>query len=273
MTLIPDTDPAPDKWTTAVFGAATGQQQKQQFSGGGVDFTAGSTTTLTITETPIPTSKDALDVFFDAAYQQESEWSYNASTGVITFNSAIPTGTLKVQARWISPLAIGTPADGTVTLAKMANIATQKLIGRSTSGTGVPEALSIDSTTLQLSGGTLSTKSPFNASYDSGDQTITAAGTLTLTHNLGVLPKDIVCFLHCTTAEFGYSIGDMVPCAGFASYDGTASRGVQFYDLTTTQMSLRFANGAATMALLNKTTGVYVATTNANWKLVVRAYG
>src|SRR5262249_12479502 len=34
-------------------------------------------------------------------------------------------------------------ADGQVTLAKMANIATDRLIGRDTTGTGVPEALTV----------------------------------------------------------------------------------------------------------------------------------
>lgn len=119
VTLIPDTDSTPDKWTVAQFGAVSGQQIKQQFSAG-VGFTAGSSTTITLTETPLPSAKDALVIHFDGAYQQESEWSYVAATGVITFGSAIPGGTSKVECVWSTPLAIGTPADSTVTTSKLA---------------------------------------------------------------------------------------------------------------------------------------------------------
>lgn len=119
-TLIPDTDPAPDKWSASDWGASTGQQKKQQFTGG-VDYTAGVTTTLTITETALPSSKDVLTIWFDGAYQQESEWEYVASTGVITFDAAIPGGTAKVECVWTTPLAIGTPADATVSGAKLTN--------------------------------------------------------------------------------------------------------------------------------------------------------
>lgn len=117
--LTPDTDPTPDKWSTADFGAGVGNQQKQQFTAG-AGFTAGVSTTITLTETPLSSSKDALQIYFDGAYQQESEWSYNSGSGVVTFNSVIPGSVAKIQAVWISPLAIGTPADGTVSAAKLA---------------------------------------------------------------------------------------------------------------------------------------------------------
>lgn len=116
-TLIPDVDPAPDKWSVVAFGATTGDRKKQQFLAGS-DFTAGSSTTLTLTETPIAPSADALDIFFDAANQQESEWAYNAASGVVTFTSAIPLGVSKIEAKWITPLSIGAPGDGTVSLTK-----------------------------------------------------------------------------------------------------------------------------------------------------------
>lgn len=48
-----------------------------------------------------------------------------------------------------------TIANGAVSLAKMANMATNKLLGRSTAGTGAPEVISIGAG-LTLSGGTLS---------------------------------------------------------------------------------------------------------------------
>lgn len=178
-TFVPDKDPSPDEWTTADFGAAVGQQLKQQFSAG-TDFTAGTTTTLTLTETPLPSSKDALDVYFDTGYQQENTFSYNPTTGVVTFSSPIPIGTQKVQFSWGTPLAIGTPADGTVTtpkiadanvtLAKIQNISTARVLGRSTAGSGAPEQLSL-SGNLNLSGGVLS------ANPVSGNTVATTSGT------------------------------------------------------------------------------------------------
>jgi len=127
-TLIPDIDTAPDKWSVAQFGATAGQQLKQQFADG-ADFTAGSSTTITITETPLPVSKDALTSYFDGVYKEEDSWSVVSSTGVITFGSAIDGGTSKIEVVWMTPLAIGTPGDGTVTTAKIAdaNVTTAKI--------------------------------------------------------------------------------------------------------------------------------------------------
>lgn len=114
--LIVDPDPATDRWVPVGFGATvtTGQQQSQTFTGGS-NYTAGTTTTLTLTTTPIAPSSAALDIFFDGVYQHSSEWSYNPTSGVITFGSAIPLGVLKVFCKWQSvSLPIGTPSVGTV---------------------------------------------------------------------------------------------------------------------------------------------------------------
>jgi len=117
VNLVGDTDGTPDKWTSAAFGAGAGDIKNQTFTGG-VDYTGGSTTTLTLTNTPIAPSSAALDVIFDGVYQHPSEWSYNPGTGVITFTSAIPVGVLKVFTQWASSaIAVGTPSDGTVSWA------------------------------------------------------------------------------------------------------------------------------------------------------------
>src|SRR5260221_13327427 len=50
----------------------------------------------------------------------------------------------------------------------------------------------------------------FTLSYDSGDQTITSGGALTLAHGLGATPKIIQALLHCSTAEAGYTAGDFL---------------------------------------------------------------
>lgn len=123
VNLIADTDGTPDIWTSAAFGAGAGEIKNQTFTGG-VDYTGGSTTTLTLTNTPIAPSSAALDVIFDGVYQHPSEWSYNPGSGVITFTSAIPVGVAKVFTQWVaSSITIGTPSDGTVSTSKIVDAA------------------------------------------------------------------------------------------------------------------------------------------------------
>lgn len=101
-------------------GGGPGQQKKQFFSSdagtAGPDFTPGVTTTLTITETPAPASPDALVIEFDGIGQYD--WSYDAGTNVVTFDEAIPLGTLDIAMFWNGAVDIGEPADGTVSAAK-----------------------------------------------------------------------------------------------------------------------------------------------------------
>lgn len=119
-TYIPDTDPSPDRWTTVDFGASAADEKRQSYTAG-VDFTAGSTTTLTLTNAPIAGASAGLDIVFDGITQIASEWSYNPTTGVITFTEAIPSWVKKVEARWRSSLPVGITSDGSVTWAKLAS--------------------------------------------------------------------------------------------------------------------------------------------------------
>ncbi|MER9658563.1 hypothetical protein [Mesorhizobium sp. M0159] len=107
---------------------------------------------------------------------------------------------------------------------------------------------------------------PFTASFESAQQTITNAGALTLAHGLGVQPKLYIAFLQCATAELGYSIGDEIPLTS----ENSSNKGVSLV-ADATNINVRF--GSTTMSILNKTTGGgNGAFTNANWRLVVRAW-
>ncbi|WP_210236051.1 hypothetical protein, partial [Mesorhizobium sp. M1D.F.Ca.ET.234.01.1.1] len=55
---------------------------------------------------------------------------------------------------------------------------------------------------------------PFTKSYDSGNQTITAGGSLTLAHGLGSQPKLILAYLKCVTGEQNYTAGDELLIGG-----------------------------------------------------------
>lgn len=128
--------------------------------------------------------------------------------------------------------------------------------------------------TLDLSAKTL-TLPPANTpaltvSYTSPNQTITAAGALTLAHGLGAMPTLVQLRLKCLTAELGYSIGDEI-IANPTTDDGTTSRGISIVP-DATNVNVRFGSNANLYALLNKGTGTRATITNANWALIVKAW-
>jgi len=96
------------------------------------------------------------------------------------------------------------------------------------------------------------------------DQTITAAGALTVAHSLGKLPVRVDCFLVCQTGELGFTAGDVVPIN--TNIQGATSTG-QTLTWDTTNVYIRFGGSAGAYELLHKTTGIRTATTAANWKL------
>lgn len=114
--------------------------------------------------------------------------------------------------------------------------------------------------------------SAFTKSYTSSDQTITAAGSLTLAHGLGAAPTLIQLRLKCTTGEHGYSINDEVIINPHEQDPaGTSSRGVAIV-VDATNLNLRFGSTAGTFGLLHKTTGVGAVITNGSWALIVKAW-
>ena len=110
--------------------------------------------------------------------------------------------------------------------------------------------------------------------FTSAEQTITAGGTVTLAHGLGVDPKIMQCYLICKTAENGWSVGDKMMLDWIHIYGGTAqSRGHTLY-FDATNVYILWGNSAPgnTYEGMNKTTGARIAPTDANWRLVVKAY-
>ena len=108
--------------------------------------------------------------------------------------------------------------------------------------------------------------------FISEEQTITAAGALTISHGLGASPSLIQLRLICKTANLNYSVDDEViinPASNDAN--STAARGISTV-LDATNIDLRYGSNANTFVVFDKTTGVANAITNANWKLIVRAW-
>jgi hypothetical protein len=82
-----------------------------------VDVFSGNGSTTAFTLASDPSTKNNTAVYISGVYQQKS--TYSLSTTTLTFSTAPPTGTSNIEVAYSTPLAIGTPSDGTVTPAKM----------------------------------------------------------------------------------------------------------------------------------------------------------
>jgi len=113
----------------------------------------------------------------------------------------------------------------------------------------------------------------FTKIFTSSQQTITAAGSLSLSHGLtGVAAIDlnVQVMLVCQTGELGYTIGDVAVIAS-GSNEGAANKGVSIVPTSTT-LDIRYASAGTVFTLIRKDNGNAAAITLANWKAVFRAW-
>ena len=119
---IPDTDPNPDEWTTQIYGAVTGDNTVDTFTGD------GSTTNFTLSVAP--GNKNNVQVYINNQYQNQSDYSVSNTT--LTFNSA-PANSSTIECVTGTTVSIGVPADGSVTSQKLdTNIAVSGTFSAST---------------------------------------------------------------------------------------------------------------------------------------------
>ena len=114
--LVGDDSTAPDSWKTARFGASIGQMVVDNFSEG-AGFTAGTSTTLTLSQDPGNEQNGVLT--FDGLTIHHDDYSVAGTTLTYTGDATIPTGTLKAEFRYGATAPIGTPSDNTVTTVKL----------------------------------------------------------------------------------------------------------------------------------------------------------
>jgi hypothetical protein len=86
-----------------------------------VDNFSGNASTTAFTLTSDPSTENNTQVFISGVYQDKDTYSVSGTT--LTFSTAPPTGTGNIEVVYGTPLAIGTPSDGTVTEAKIATSA------------------------------------------------------------------------------------------------------------------------------------------------------
>lgn len=112
---------------------------------------------------------------------------------------------------------------------------------------------------------------PFTKSYVSAQQTITSGGALTLAHSLGAVPVLVAYELVCTTANLGYSIGDILPIGIMSAPSGSDEYNASA-NVDATNITIRYAANAAVFNIIHATTGVGSLITPGSWRLVVRAW-
>lgn len=112
----------------------------------------------------------------------------------------------------------------------------------------------------------------FTESFTSAEQTITAAGPLTVAHGLSAAPQLIQARLICKTAELGYSIGDEIIINPAGNDPGASlARGLSIVP-DGTNLNIRYGSDANTFSIIQKGTGGVQSITNANWKLILKAW-
>ena len=106
--------------------------------------------------------------------------------------------------------------------------------------------------------------------FSSANYGITAAGSLTIPHGLGVAPRIIQAILVCQSGDSGYSPGDVLYVNPSVNAISSVASGVTIVP-DATNLNVRFGSDSNTFRVLNKTTGDAAALTNSNWNFAVRA--
>lgn len=105
--------------------------------------------------------------------------------------------------------------------------------------------------------------------FESAEQTILEAGSLTLAHGLGAVPKLIVPLLICKTAEGGFSVNDVV----FINPNIHSSNQGASIVPDATNINIRF--GLAKLSayrVIHNNNGISFDITNDSWRFIVRAW-
>jgi hypothetical protein len=170
----------------------------------------------------------------------------------------------------ISPTTISAGATSAATWYSASSVAANsayRIVGFSDSTQATAGTYATQPSLVQGAGGIALSGLRYGSYYESAPQTITASGSLTLAHGLGRRPISIEYILRCVTAEGGYAIGD----EAFVTINDRTGQGLSLYP-DATNIYVKYYLAANTFTIVNATTNGTFDITNANWRLVVRAY-
>lgn len=103
--------------------------------------------------------------------------------------------------------------------------------------------------------------------FTSADQTITAAGALTLAHGLSYTPGQVWMALVNQSTEAGYTAGQVVFVGGSQTVSVVAVQNEGYSAIVdATNLTIRYGSDASTFTVPHATTGAATAITNNKWK-------
>ena len=122
----------------------------RQFFVAGTDFTAGTTTVLTLPSTSY--TKNVLWVYFDGNYVQPNRYTLTDQTH-LTFTAAITAGTTRIEVGYITPLASTIVDDNSLTTAKYQDLSvtTAKIADNSIVASKLPDDVIVASKIVSAS--------------------------------------------------------------------------------------------------------------------------
>lgn len=105
-----------------------------------------------------------------------------------------------------------------------------------------------------------------NRHFEPAEQAYVKNTKLTFTHNLGIKPKSVKCYLKCTTIDQEYKVGDVIDIGAYAHADGANYYGFSVEALKNTVV-VTFASLG--LMLPRKTTTPYqtLALTDSSWNM------
>lgn len=115
-----------------------------------------------------------------------------------------------------------------------------------------------------------STTPVFTKSFTSTAQTITGGGTFSVSHGLGVVPLFVYFYIQCTTAEHGYSIGDIV-IVNPNSENTALSRGFSCTPTSSILSGIYGSQAGGSFAAI-VSGGTSTVLTNTNWNFFISAF-
>jgi hypothetical protein len=183
-----------------------------------------------------------------------------------TFNGTV-VGKLIGEAELTPPLAVISGGTGSgVAATGLANLGGAPLASPAFTGTPTAPTPAVGDNSTRIA----TTAWAASRRFVSAGQTITAAGLITVAHGLGARPAFISAHIECTTADAGYSIGDIVDVALVNNSDAATSRANGVY-ADATNINVRITNATNAFLIGNKSTGASAAITNTSWQLFIRA--
>lgn len=214
-----------------------------------------------------------------------------AALGITAIGDALATAASAAAAR----NAIGGAASGAVTGSGL-TMSTARVLLRTTAGTGAIEeataaqlsafaAAATDTaqgvselaTTAETQTGSDGTRTItpaglkgallYSKTFSSSDQTVAFGSKVTVAHGLGAVPVFVQTFLKCATAEYNYSVGDIIP------YGSMDVIGVGMTTVSADSANVVVVNtGSNSIRINDKNTPYSISQiTPGNWRWVIRA--